>query len=157
TWPIPFGLSLVRQAAEALAFAHSREIVHRDIKPDNLLVLRQRAPDGRSTYNIKVSDFGLVQMAESTGLIAVGTTVGTPAYMSAEQFQGSSLDGRSDIYSLGIVLYEVMTGYLPFNTSTLTDAVRKHAYTPVPPPRSVKPDLPAEVETLILRCLEKNP
>jgi serine/threonine protein kinase len=156
-WPLAFGLTLIRQAAEALAFAHSRGIIHRDIKPDNLLLLRQRAPDGRSNYTIKVSDFGLAQMAESSGLTSMGKTVGTPAYMSPEQCQGLPLDGRSDIYSLGVVLYEVMTGYLPFNTTTPSDAIKKHVFTPVPPPRSVRPDLPREIEAAILRCLAKEP
>jgi eukaryotic-like serine/threonine-protein kinase len=155
-WPLPFGLALIRQAAEALAYAHSREIVHRDIKPDNLLIYRQRSADGRSSYLVKVSDFGLVRVAESGGLTSTGATVGTPNYMSPEQCQGLPLDGRSDIYSLGIVLYEVMTAYLPFNTTTMTDAVKKHVYTPVAPPRTVRPDLPHEVEDIIMRCLAKE-
>ncbi len=156
-WPPSFGLALVRQAAEALAFANAKGIVHRDIKPDNLLVLRQKTSDGRSTYTIKVSDFGLAKMAESSGLTSMGSTVGTPAYMSPEQCQGLPLDGRSDIYSLGVVLYEVMTGFLPFNINSQSDAIKKHMFTPVPPPSSVKSDLPREIEAVILKCLAKEP
>lgn len=158
TWPVPFGLGLVRQAADALAFAHSKGIVHRDIKPDNMLILRQRSGDGPSLYTVKVSDFGLARLVESSsGLTSMGVTVGTPAYMSPEQCQGLALDGRTDIYSLGVVLYEIVTGYPPYNAQTLSDAVRKHVFTPIPSPRQVRPDIPGDVEEVILRCLAKEP
>jgi serine/threonine protein kinase len=156
-WPTTFGVALIRQAAEVLAFAHERGMVHRDLKPDNMLVQRQRDQAGRSTYQIKISDFGLVQIADGSGLTAMGGSVGTPAYMSPEQCQGEVLDGRSDIYSLGVVFYELMTGYLPFNINSPSDAIQKHAFTAVPLPRSVKPDLPESVEAVILRCLAKKP
>jgi len=157
-WPLPFGLDLVRQSATGLAYAHSRGMVHRDIKPDNLLVQRLGAagtPD--HAYTVKVGDFGLARIADGGVMTANGVTLGTPAYMSPEQCQGVELDGRSDIYSLGIVLYEIATGYLPFETKSLSDAVYKHVYTAPPSPRQVRPDLPAALEAIILRCLEKQP
>jgi len=157
-WPLGFGIDLVKQSATGLAYAHSRGMVHRDIKPDNLLVQRLGAagtPD--HAYTVKVGDFGLARIAEGGVMTANGVTLGTPAYMSPEQCQGIELDGRSDIYSLGIVLYEVATGYLPFETKSLSDAVYKHVYTAPPSPRQVRPDLPAALEAIILRCLEKQP
>ncbi len=157
-WPLNFGLDLVRQAAEALDFAHARGIVHRDIKPDNILIERHAGPGGRSLYVVKLTDFGLARMVEGGGgITASGVTVGTPAYMSPEQCQGLPVDGRSDIYSLGIVLYEVVTGYLPFTVSRISEAVEKHVYAQPPSPRTVAPDLPVAVESIILRCLAKKP
>ncbi|MFQ3630625.1 protein kinase domain-containing protein [Roseiflexus sp.] len=157
-WPLVFGLDLIRQAAEALDFAHARGIVHRDIKPDNMLIERHAGPGGRSLYVVKLTDFGLARMVEGGGgITASGMTVGTPAYMSPEQCQGLPVDGRSDIYSLGIVLYEVVTGYLPFTVSRISEAVEKHVYAQPPSPRTVAPDLPVTVEAIILRCLAKKP
>lgn len=157
-WPLNFGLDLVRQAAEALDFAHARGIVHRDIKPDNILIERHAGPGGRSLYVVKLTDFGLARMVEGGGgITASGVTVGTLAYMSPEQCQGLPVDGRSDIYSLGIVLYEVVTGYLPFTVSRISEAVEKHVYAQPPSPRTVAPDLPVAVESIILRCLAKKP
>ena len=157
TLPIDFALDLVRQAADALAYAHERGIIHRDIKPDNLLLLRRRTDSGSSVYTLKVSDFGLARLAEGSGLTSAGITVGTPAYMSPEQCQGIDLDARSDIYALGVVLYEVMTGYRPFSARTISEAVRKHVQEQPLPPRQSRAELPAEVEAVILRCLAKRP
>lgn len=157
-WPVAIGLDLVRQSATGLAYAHSRGMVHRDIKPDNLLIQRLgTAGTPEHAYVVKVGDFGLARIAEGGVMTANGVTLGTPAYMSPEQCQGIELDGRSDIYSLGIVLYEVVTGYLPFETKSLSDAVYKHVYTAPPSPRQVRPDLPQALEEIILRCLEKQP
>jgi eukaryotic-like serine/threonine-protein kinase len=158
SWPLALGLELVRQTAEGLAYAQERGMVHRDVKPDNLLLL-QLANLGQQTdqYTLKISDFGLAKLTEGTGLTATGTVMGTPAYMSPEQCQGSPLDGRGDLYSLGVVLYEVATGYLPFQAKTLTEAAYKHVHLAPPPPRQVRPDLPAALEQVILRCLAKKP
>ena len=156
--PLWLGVDLVRQSADGLGYAHKHEMIHRDIKPDNLLIERMSAPaDPGIPYLIKISDFGLAKLAEGGMNTTQGLTVGTPAYMSPEQCQAIQLDGRSDIYSLGVVLYEVATGLLPFETRSLTDAVYKHVYTEPPPPRQVKPDLPPQLEQVILKCLKKSP
>ena len=148
-------VDLVRQAADGLAFAHAAHMVHRDIKPDNLLIARERGDGGRLI--VKISDFGLSKLAEGGVATTAASVIGTPAYMSPEQCQGLPLDGRSDLYSLGVVLYEVATGYLPFEIKTSTDAVYKHVFTPAPSPRSVRPELPAALDSIIQRCLAKQP
>jgi serine/threonine protein kinase/Tol biopolymer transport system component len=150
--PLSIGLDLIRQAAEGLAYAHAHRMVHRDVKPDNLLLTRRD-----SGYLLKVTDFGLARLAEGGVHTASGVTLGTPAYMSPEQCQGLDLDGRSDLYSLGIVLFEVVTSAVPFETRSLSDAVFKHVYTPPPSPRAMRPDLPEPLEAIILRCLSKQP
>jgi serine/threonine protein kinase/Tol biopolymer transport system component len=149
---LPLGIELLRQAAEGLAYAHTHRMVHRDVKPDNLLLTRQE-----SGYLLKVTDFGLARLAEGGIHTVSGMTMGTPAYMSPEQCQGHDLDGRSDLYSLGIVLFEVTTGAVPFQTRSLSDAVFKHVYTPPPSPRATRPDLPQFLADIILRCLAKHP
>ncbi|RIK37862.1 MAG: hypothetical protein DCC58_17435 [Chloroflexi bacterium] len=150
---LPLALDLICQAADGLRFAHRHGMVHRDVKPDNLL-LWEREQGG---YTVKVTDFGLARLAEGGVQTLDGTTMGTPAYMSPEQCRGVDLDGRSDLYSLGVTLYELTTGSLPFQVRTISDAVFKHVHTPVPPPRGVRPDLPVELEQIILRCLAKDP
>jgi Tol biopolymer transport system component/serine/threonine protein kinase len=155
---LPIGLDLVRQAADGLAYAHAQRMVHRDIKPDNLLLKRTTLPSGQSNpYAVKISDFGLAKLAEGGMQTVQGQTMGTPAYMSPEQCQARPLDGRSDIYSLGIVLYEVATGVVPFQTKSLSDAVYQHVYVEPPAPRTADPLLSPELEGIILRCLKKAP
>ena len=155
---LTIGLDLVRQAAEGLAYAHARSMVHRDIKPDNLLLKRTTLPsESGNPHIVKISDFGLAKLAEGGMQTVQGQTMGTPAYMSPEQCQARPLDGRSDIYSLGIVLYEVATGVVPFRTKSLSDAVYQHVYVEPPPPRTADPRLSPALERIILRCLEKAP
>jgi serine/threonine protein kinase len=154
-WSLDLGLDLVGQAADGLNYAHSKGMVHRDIKPDNLLV--KRASTAEASYAVKITDFGLARLAEGGMRTMSGVTMGTPAYMSPEQFQDRNLDGRSDIYSLGVVLYEVATGYLPFEARTLSDAVYKHVYSEPPRPRDVNPSLSDAIEAVVLRCLAKDP
>ncbi|HET9109548.1 MAG TPA: protein kinase [Ktedonobacterales bacterium] len=160
-WSLGLGVDLVRQAAEGLGYAHAHGMVHRDIKPDNLLLQRREgAGRGAETerYQLKISDFGLARLMEDTGeLTQTGVVMGTPAYMSPEQCQGGTLDGRSDLYSLGVVLYEVATGAPPFRVRTLSEAVFKHISAPPIPPREVFPDLPLALEDVIMRCLAKRP
>ncbi len=155
--PTALGLDLVRQAANGLAFAHSRGMVHRDIKPDNLLLGDPGGQFAGRGYTVKISDFGLARLAEGGIASEAGMLLGSPAYMSPEQCEGVELDGRSDLYSLGIVLYEVATGYLPFEIRTASDAIYKHVSVPPLPPGQVRPDLPEGLEAIILRCLAKRP
>jgi len=155
--PLEFGLDLVEQAAEGLEYAHSQGMVHRDIKPDNLLLKRSTVAVADEKLLVKISDFGLARLAEGGIETKSGITMGTPAYMSPEQCQGLELDGRSDVYSLGIVLYEVATGRRPFEVQSLSDAVYKHVYIDPPAPREAKPDLPPQLEEIILRCMAKRP
>lgn len=159
-WPIHVGIDLVRQAAEGLAYAHHRGMVHRDVKPDNLLLQRQAVDfgDGAShDLSVKITDFGLARMTEEASATGPSLVMGTPAFMSPELCQGLPLDGRSDIYSLGVVLYQVVTGRLPFETRAAAEAVYKHVYAEPPRPSEHWPEIPATLEAIILRCLMKNP
>ncbi len=152
------GVDLMCQAASALSYAHQHRIVHRDIKPDNML-LRAQEPGGSTERGemLKLTDFGLARLAQDAFTTASGQLLGTPTYMSPEQFQGADPDERSDIYSLGVVLYEVATGYLPFEIKTLSDAAYKHTSVEPPLPLMVRPDLPPQLGNIILRCLDKRP
>jgi serine/threonine protein kinase len=163
-WTLGQGVDLVRQAAQGLAYAHEHGMVHRDIKPDNLLLQRisQRdrsaGPDANDQYLLKISDFGLARLVDERGdLTVTGMVMGTPTYMSPEQCQGNNLDGRSDLYSLGVVLYEVATGAPPFRIKSLSEAVFKHISATPPRPREMQPDLPETLDAAIMRCLQKNP
>jgi len=142
------GLEWTRQICAALHEAHAHHIAHRDLKPENVLITR----DGR----VKVSDFGIARSVQSDAT-QTGTITGTPAYMSPEQAQGKAVDHRSDIYSLGLVLYEMFTGRPAFQADTPLAVAMKHIDEAPPSPRLLEPDLPARIDRAILRCLEKNP
>jgi serine/threonine protein kinase/pSer/pThr/pTyr-binding forkhead associated (FHA) protein len=158
-WNIHVGLDLVRQAAEGLAYAHNRGMVHRDIKPDNLLLHRlpDDLGDGPHDLSLKITDFGLARMTEEASATGPSLVMGTPAYMSPELCQGLPVDRRSDIYSLGVVLYQVVTGRLPFETRAAAEAAYKHVHATPPSPREYWPDIPPSLEDVILRCLAKEP
>jgi serine/threonine protein kinase len=154
---------IARQVASALAAAHELGIVHRDIKPDNILLAG--AGDAETA---KVLDFGIAKMKESalgdSGALSTrtGMVVGTPQYISPEQAmgrRGSDLDGRADLYSLGVVLYEMVTGRLPFESDTAMGLILHHLQTPPPSPREVRPDLgiPDPLIAILLRALQKEP
>lgn len=141
---------LFTQLAEALGYAHEKGIIHRDIKPSNVLV------DARG--NLFLTDFGIAKLLESSShLTATGALTGTPAYMSPEQAQGKKVDLRTDIYSLGIVLYEMVTGRVPFEAETPWAVVLKQIQEPLPLPSQVKPDIPFSIERVILKALAKEP
>lgn len=151
--PSAVGLRIAKQICLGLEAAHEQGVVHRDIKPQNMLILPE-------TGEVKIMDFGIARaqaMEGVAGLTSAGTVLGTPDYMPPEQAQGTPADFRSDIYSLGVVLFEIFTGRLPFTGETPLSVVMGHVQKPVPRPRSVNPGLPADVEAVVLRCLEKNP
>ena len=140
------------QMAEALDYAHRQNVIHRDIKPDNILI-------DREGYAL-LADFGIVKLMEDVGpatLTATGGLVGTPAYMSPEQAQGLPVDRRTDIYSLGVVLYEMLAGKQPFTAETPMQVVLKHMTAQVPALSSFNPNLPPELDAVMQHALEKDP
>src|SRR5262245_22948043 len=144
---------IIRQVCAALDEAHGQGIVHRDIKPENILV--QIIPGG---LQVKLLDFGIAALRDVKAgrLTRTGAVAGTPHYMSPEQCLGEELDGRSDIYSLGIVLFEMLTGVVPFDSPTTTAIVVKHVNDPPPSPRTLNPRISPAVESIALRALEKR-
>ena len=158
-------VAIGRQVASALGAAHALGITHRDIKPDNILLTV--GPDGQALA--KVLDFGIAKVREGSFDVGPGYTptetgmvVGTPQYVSPEQAmgkRGDQLDGRSDLYSLGVTLYEMITGRLPFESTTPMEMILHHVQTPPPPPQKVRPDLglPPAVGALLMRALQKDP
>jgi serine/threonine-protein kinase len=142
---------IAREVASALDYAHGQGVVHRDIKPENILL------SGRHAI---VADFGIaraVDVASGASATATGIVVGTPAYMSPEQAAGETLDGRSDQYSLGCVIYEMLSGTAPFAGTTPRELMARHAIEPVPPLSSANPALPPALSVGLARALEKNP
>ncbi len=143
-------VDLARSVAQALAFAHDAGVVHRDIKVDNILL----AKDGRAV----VADFGIAR-AVSGYVSATGQnmTIGTPHYVSPEQAQGRTLDGRSDLYALGVTLYKAVTGNVPFSSTDWLELARMHVEDPPEAPRKKRPDISRRLERIILRLLAKHP
>jgi serine/threonine protein kinase len=153
---VPTAVDWVLQACEGLAEAHGLGIVHRDIKPSNLLLTTR--PDGSSL--IKLLDFGIAKSLSvlPTTLTETGGFLGSPLYASPEQVRDARVvDHRTDVWSMGVVLYQLVTGALPFPSYTATAAIASLAADPPVAPRSVVPDLPLELERVLLRCLEKDP
>jgi serine/threonine-protein kinase len=148
--PEPQLLGIARDVTEALAFAHAQGVVHRDIKPDNILI----GADGRAV----VTDFGIARAVSGyVSATGVNMTIGTPHYLSPEQAQGRPLDGRSDLYSLGITLYRAATGALPFRSKDWYELARMHVEEAPAPPRAARPELSRKLERVILRLLAKHP
>lgn len=145
---------VAEQVCAALDEAHRQGIIHRDIKPDNIIV--NAMPNG--FLRVKVLDFGLAKLFNITtsDLTQPGVVMGTPRYMSPEQCMGEEIDGRSDIYSFGVVLYEMLVGAAPFDAPTSTGIAVQHVTKQPPPPRSLNPNVPPPVETVVMRSLQKQ-
>ena len=141
-------VSIAGQICEGLEEAHRLGVVHRDLKPGNILIDR----DG----NAKIMDFGIARSLSGKGITGAGVMIGTPEYMSPEQVEGKEVDERSDIYSLGIVLYEMVTGRAPFEGDTPLSIAHKHKYESPVDPKKINPQVPEDVSRLILRCLEMD-
>ncbi|MEZ4224987.1 MAG: serine/threonine-protein kinase [Polyangiaceae bacterium] len=145
--------NISRQIAEALAAAHACGVIHRDLKPDNVQVVE--APTGDI---VKVLDFGLAKVAGASRFTRKGMVFGTPHYMSPEQAAGDAVDHRVDIYALGVVMYELLTGRVPFEADSFMGVLSKHIYERPPPPSDAQPTgVSAELDRIVLRCLEKKP
>lgn len=158
--PLAQSLQIVAQIADVLDYAHRRGIVHRDVKPGNILLKRLSRPDDPKDqpFRAMLTDFGLVKLQEGTHMTQSGTTLGTPTYMSPEQCEGGKLDGRSDLYALGVVLYELVTNHLPFNFQTLSEALAAHNRGAMPvPAHSLRADVPPLIDGILAKSLAKNP
>jgi serine/threonine protein kinase len=142
-------LLIGEQVCLALTEAHQHGFLHRDIKPQNILLDR--------SGNVKLADFGIVRVAAARSLTTEGIVLGTADYISPEQAQGLTLGPTTDIYSLGVVLYEMLSGVLPFNGTTSLAVAMQHATMPPPPLRGVVPKIPRGVESLVHRALAKDP
>ncbi len=142
--------SIGLDVAAALSFAHKHGVIHRDIKPSNVLI----TPEG----DVKVADFGIARAMTADGdLTQTGSVLGTASYISPEQAQGGQLDGTSDIYSLGVVLYELATGKVPFSGDSPLSIAYKHVKESPTVPSAINPSVPPDLEAIIMRCLEKSP
>ena len=159
--PLERALEIARQTAAALSAAHQLGITHRDIKPDNILLVQ--LPDG--SEQVKVLDFGIAKLREGSldhanyTATQTGMVMGTPQYISPEQALGKSgeeIDGRADIYSLGVVLYEMLCGELPFRSDTPIGLLMHHISTVPTPPHALNPELPPAISQMLLKCLEKD-
>ncbi|MFT3922585.1 MAG: protein kinase [Myxococcales bacterium] len=146
-------LTIAHQLATALARAHELDVIHRDVKPDNVFVQQRRGADF-----VKLLDFGLAKVVGEHRLTATGKVFGTPEYLAPEQARGEPLTGQADQYALGCVLYEMLTGSLPFEGPS-PEVVLKHLQVPPSPPSSLRPDLPlrGKIDALVLRMLAKHP
>ena len=153
--PLDEAIHLVEQLCHTLEYAHQNNVLHRDIKPANLM-LKRESTEGLP-FRVILTDLGLARLLEGQGLTQEGATLGTPAYMSPEQAAGRETDPRSDVYSLGILLYELAVGRLPFPIRSISEAVRYHTREAPPTPRSIRPELPETLERVILKALEKEP
>ncbi len=154
--PLARAVLLLRQVADGVAAAHAAGLLHRDLKPENVLIQRSSGQAGFGNATAMVADFGLTRLAELGATIGGNMAFGSLPYLSPEHFKGN-VDARSDVYSLGVVLYEAVAGGPPFQVKTLKDAFEKHLSSPVPRPSLNVPTLPPALEQIVLRCLEKDP
>jgi serine/threonine-protein kinase len=147
--PEPVVLRIVIRVAEALAYAHGQGVIHRDVKPANIMV-------DLATHQVKVTDFGIARLADAAAT-RTGFVLGTPVYMAPEQLAGARLDGRSDLYSLGVVLFQLLTGCLPHESDSMGELLRRIAGERAPDLRSLRPELPQALAEVVAMALEKRP
>ena len=141
-------LSIARQVCEGLAEAHEMGTIHRDLKPQNIMIDNEG--------NARIMDFGIARSLQTEGLTVEGTVIGTPEYMSPEQAEGEETDKRSDIYSLGVILFEMLTGRIPFEGKTPISIAMKHKSETPPNPKDINSHIPNDLNWLILKCMEKD-
>lgn len=147
--PVPLLLRVACRVAEALAYAHSKGVTHRDVKPANIMV-------DLTNDVVKVMDFGVARITDSTRT-RTGVVLGTPSFMSPEQLAGQRVDGRTDLYALGVSLFQLLTGQLPFHHASMAALMRAIANEPAPDVRSLRPDLPEALANVVALALEKHP
>jgi DNA-binding SARP family transcriptional activator len=147
--PLPQILTVASQLCDALGHAHQRGLIHRDVKPENVVL----TPEGAA----KLMDFGLAHSQGASHLTQAGALIGTPFYLAPEQIRGEPVDGRADLYALGVILYELTTGRLPFAGDDVLNVISQHLHSPVEPPRTHRADLPPALDALIVRLLSKQP
>ena len=150
--PAPQAARWLAPVARALEYAHAHGIVHRDVKPANILI-------GEGDHPL-LSDFGIARLLEASegeALTAPGAGIGTPEYMAPEQGTGGKVDGRADVYALGVVFYELVTGRRPYQADTPLAVIYKHAHDPLPAPRQFAPGLPEAAERVLIKALAKRP
>jgi serine/threonine-protein kinase len=147
--PVPVAISYARQILAALRFAHRNGIIHRDIKPHNVIVDHE----GR----VKVADFGIARAGTTTGMTEAGSIIGTAQYLSPEQARGAPVDESSDLYSTGVVLYELVTGSVPFTGETAVEIAMKHLSHVPEPPSAIRQEIPHDLDLVVLRALAKDP
>lgn len=147
--PVPRVVSIVARVAQALAYAHQRNVIHRDIKPANVMY-------DLVTDSVKVTDFGIARITDGNKT-KTGVVLGTPNYMSPEQLTGRAVDGRSDLYALGTMLFQLLTGALPFKASTIAELMSKIANETASDVRQLRPEIPEELARIVARLLEKLP
>lgn len=147
--PVPLALSVAARVAEALDYAHANQVVHRDIKPANVMF-------DAATDAVKVTDFGIARLTDSNKT-RTGLVLGTPSFMSPEQLAGKKVDGRTDLYSLGVTLFQMLTGTLPLRGASMPELMHKIASVPAPDVRTLRPELSAEVAEVVALSMMKRP
>ena len=147
--PVPLVVSIVARVADALAYAHKQMVVHRDIKPANIMYERE-------SDTVKVTDFGIARITDSSKT-KTGLVLGTPSFMSPEQLAGKKVDGRSDLYSLGVMLFQLLTGVLPFRGDSMAELMYKIANEEAPDIRVIRPELSGELSRIVALMLHKRP